>query len=220
MVLIYGKVRQVARLNAVGTTARGVDPTRIAVQAMLYTGAFFITWSPSTIWSIATWFHFGSFWLGLASAVCEPLQGFWNLLVFIRHRPNLQLKVGAMVRSKLQCCCHCRSREASTPYYYSSSGDNESRRSSLFRMSQFLSRQSAASEDGGEAADAKEERLQEIREETEANVDRSEDVTQSPEPTMNEDDDEGNEEEDDSHQDDEDDGEDGTCRLYATVHPV
>jgi hypothetical protein len=110
MGLIYWEVRGVAQRNNryLGNRASGirrsqVDPKQIALQAALYTGAFFITWLPSTIWSVATWFSFASYWLDLASAFAEPLQGFWNMLVFIRKRKDLHKKIKRMARSMF-CC--------------------------------------------------------------------------------------------------------------------
>jgi hypothetical protein len=64
-----------------------------ATQAILYSGSFFITWTPSTIWSVAYWFGVGGIGFDIAAASCEPLQGFWNMLIFIRSRPSSQEKL-------------------------------------------------------------------------------------------------------------------------------
>ena len=100
MTAIYLQVRTTDKRNQkyAGRTHSKVgkirmDPKLVATQAMLYTGAFIITWLPSTIWSVATWFEFASYWLDLASAIAEPLQGFWNFLIFIRRRRDLRRKV-------------------------------------------------------------------------------------------------------------------------------
>lgn len=74
--------------RAVQKSRQQKDVNRVATQAMLYSLSFFITWMPSTIWSLATWFGVHSFWLDYASAFCEPLQGFWNCMVFVYHRPS------------------------------------------------------------------------------------------------------------------------------------
>jgi hypothetical protein len=57
-------------------------------QCLLYSLAFFVTWAPSTIWSILSWTGGGGFWFDLSSCLIEPLQGFWNLLIFIQNRPG------------------------------------------------------------------------------------------------------------------------------------
>ena len=75
-----------------------------ATQAILYSGSFFITWTPSTIWSVAHWFKVSSFWLDLASASFEPLQGVFNILIFVRRRPSSQKKIKALFQN-LTCCC-------------------------------------------------------------------------------------------------------------------
>jgi hypothetical protein len=73
-----------------------------ATQAILYSLSFFITWAPSTIWSVARWLNAGGFGLDLAAAICEPLQGFMNMLIFIRRRKSSQEKL-----RRLFCVCRC-----------------------------------------------------------------------------------------------------------------
>jgi hypothetical protein len=89
-----------------------------ATQAILYSGSFFITWSPSTVWSIGRWFNVSSFTLDLLAAICEPLQGFWNMLIFIRRRPSSQQKL-KQIFAKPLCflCCFmpsCKGRRSIT----------------------------------------------------------------------------------------------------------
>ncbi len=73
-----------------------------ATQAILYSASFFITWTPSTVWSVAYWLGAGGIGYDLASATCEPLQGFWNMLIFIRSRPSSQEKLQRIFGS--YCC--------------------------------------------------------------------------------------------------------------------
>jgi len=82
----YGRRNQSLRRSAADTSA-------VATQAALYCLSFFFTWMPSTIWSIAYWFGVEQFWLDLLAAICEPLQGFINMLIFIRRRQSSQLKI-------------------------------------------------------------------------------------------------------------------------------
>jgi hypothetical protein len=76
-----------------------------AMQAALYSGSFFITWAPSTVWSAAHWLNVGCLYLDLAAATCEPLQGFWNMLIFIRRRPSSQKKILRLFHYVRCCCC-------------------------------------------------------------------------------------------------------------------
>lgn len=110
-----------------------------AIQAILYSTSFFITWTPSTVWSVAYWLGFGGIGFDLASACCEPLQGFWNMLIFIRSRPASQEKLQRIFGS---FCCFCvnlipstneSSHESSKGFDRSSS---ERRRKSSMRNSQ------------------------------------------------------------------------------------
>eukprot|EP00934_Nitzschia_sp_Nitz4_P007775 Nitzschia sp. Nitz4//scaffold55_size114948//6166//7777//NITZ4_003880-RA/size114948-exonerate_est2genome-gene-0.139-mRNA-1//-1//CDS//3329554467//7765//frame0 len=67
--------------------------TQFAVQAILYSASFFVTWTPSTIWSVAYWFGAGGPGFDIAASSCEPLQGFWNMLIFIRSRSSSRAKL-------------------------------------------------------------------------------------------------------------------------------
>lgn len=71
------------------TNRSGQDTTRVAIQAILYSLSFVITWMPSTIWCIAHWFNWGHYGLDLFAASTEPLQGFWNLMIFLLGRRRI-----------------------------------------------------------------------------------------------------------------------------------
>jgi hypothetical protein len=81
----------------------GSDTKLVASQSLLYTLSFFITWTPSTIWSVAHWFNITAPWLDICSATIEPLQGFINLLVFVRRRPRSKEKIRSVLRKILPC---------------------------------------------------------------------------------------------------------------------
>ena len=85
-----GKRNEIARSKS---KSGGLETEAFAVQAVLYTVSFLVTWLPSTLWSIAHWFQFSAYWLDYMSAFCEPLQGFWNMLIFIRNRPRTKSKI-------------------------------------------------------------------------------------------------------------------------------
>ena len=100
MLLVYLEVRKtvtrVRRYSFDVRTSRNMGRSQmdaVAIQAILYTVSFFITWMPSTLWSVAHWFRFAAFWLDFLSAFCEPLQGMWNFLIFIRARRRTKIKI-------------------------------------------------------------------------------------------------------------------------------
>ena len=68
---------------------------------MLYFFAFVASWAPSTIWSAKHYNSGGTFGLDLAAAICEPLAGFWNLLIFLSNRPATRQRLWAA----LTCQC-------------------------------------------------------------------------------------------------------------------
>jgi len=113
MVMIYIKVRQTEERNLRYAGAQVVPrretylrSNRIATQAILYTVAFYITWLPSTIWSLTRWSDNPMFWLDMLSCICEPSQGSLNFIVFLRTRPELR------ARLQRQFCCRCGKDES------------------------------------------------------------------------------------------------------------
>lgn len=96
-----------------------------ATQAILYSASFFITWMPSTIWSISKWFGATGIVWDLAAATCEPLQGFWNMLIFIRSRPRSQDKLKRVFG---RFCCMCLNLLPKMPHEEDSSFRNPSNR--------------------------------------------------------------------------------------------
>lgn len=114
MILLYQEVKQTlqrASLYAETYGARqslgrsGNNSNKVAVQAFLYSFTFLITWMPSTLWSIAHWFRWSHFALDMAAATAEPLQGFWNFLIFLRSRPETRRKLQVLLSIILPCCC-------------------------------------------------------------------------------------------------------------------
>jgi hypothetical protein len=84
MVMLYMEVRKTHRRSmrysmAIGMNHNlnksGTDSNRVATQAILYCLSFVITWLPSTMWSIGTWFNWSHYALDIAAATAEPLQG-------------------------------------------------------------------------------------------------------------------------------------------------
>lgn len=92
--------------NVVNRSSR-CDEKQVAIQAILFCLTFVITWMPSTLWSIAHWFNWTHFALDIASAIAEPLQGFWNFLIFLKSRPETVKRLKKYIKSILPCCCYC-----------------------------------------------------------------------------------------------------------------
>lgn len=114
MIAIYLEVRSThRRLSRYSVSGRQISTLRrsatdtqaVASQAILYSLSFFLTWTPSTIWSIAHWFNIASFWFDFVSGFCEPLQGFWNLLIFLRRRPSSRYKIRRIINRIIPCFC-------------------------------------------------------------------------------------------------------------------
>jgi len=112
MCLIYVEVRKthrrLQRYSAGGTNIQELsrsadDVKKVAVQAVLYSSSFFVTFIPSTIWSVMGYMGSDPFGIVVASLVCEPLQGFWNCIIFVRKRPDTRRKIRAFF-----CCHSCR----------------------------------------------------------------------------------------------------------------
>ena len=99
MIMIYRKVRETEKRSsryAGSSTARRrtfLQSDRVAAQAILYTFAFYITWLPSTIWSLTWWSGSAMFWLDFLATITEPSQGSMNLFVFLRPRPGLRARL-------------------------------------------------------------------------------------------------------------------------------
>lgn len=106
MALIYAAVRHTEKrsFRYVGAQLNRRHSFRhskeIMIQALLYTAAFYVTWTPSTIWSIAHWFNKPMFWLDMLACICEPSQGSMNFFVYIRPRPALRNRLKRQL-----CCC-------------------------------------------------------------------------------------------------------------------
>jgi hypothetical protein len=73
-----------------------------ATQGMLYSGAFLITWTPSTISSIVFWSGHWGYEYEMLTSIVEPLQGFWNLLIILRSNPSSVDRLTSFL--KCGCC--------------------------------------------------------------------------------------------------------------------
>jgi hypothetical protein len=112
MAVLYWEVKNTFLRASAYTTSLGAshslrrsgdDQRKVAVQAMLYALSFVITWLPSTVWSVANWFQLNWYGFHVAAALFEPLQGFWNFLIFIRGRPKTRRKIRTFLSTTLPC---------------------------------------------------------------------------------------------------------------------
>lgn len=59
----------------------------VFIQSILYVGAFFLSWSWTTIYHLVAWFGGVSVpWITLLINTFLPLQGFWNAFIYARPR--------------------------------------------------------------------------------------------------------------------------------------
>ena len=115
MTMIYRKVKRTEDRSSTYNIGSSYNTRskQVWIQALLYTASFYITWLPSTLWSITQWFGVPMFWLDILATICEPSQGLLNLLVFIRPRKDLRMQLRHDIMmvlscgqiSRLRCCC-------------------------------------------------------------------------------------------------------------------
>jgi hypothetical protein len=70
----------------------------VARQGRMYTAAYLITWTPSTIMVIMTYAGRGGFSYDILPAICEPLQGFWNMLIILQSNPSSVERLKSLLR--------------------------------------------------------------------------------------------------------------------------
>jgi hypothetical protein len=80
--------------------SNSTDASWITSQALLYCLAFLVTWTPSTIWNIMAYTNGVGFWIEMLAAFFEPIQGIWNLLIFLRNRPDSIERLKLLVSCK------------------------------------------------------------------------------------------------------------------------
>lgn len=127
MVLLYQEVRQTHKRSMrysrsiVGLQPRQTmqrssqDTSRVAVQAILFSLSFLVTWMPSTLWSVAHWFEWSHYGLDLAAAIAEPLQGLWNCLIFLNTRPKTVARIYSNARKSVSNVSSLANMSMSTP---------------------------------------------------------------------------------------------------------
>jgi hypothetical protein len=106
MLSIHLEVRNtVSRLNRYSVADTTVNRVHladsaniVAQQALLYTLCFAVTWIPSTFSSVAGWFNYYHYVISLLAVITEPMQAFWNYLVFVRNRPNTRARIRNTLR--------------------------------------------------------------------------------------------------------------------------
>mmetsp|Transcript_36067 Transcript_36067/g.78963 ORF Transcript_36067/g.78963 Transcript_36067/m.78963 type:complete len:367 (-) Transcript_36067:72-1172(-) len=105
LIAIYLEIRATSmkmKRYAMGSSELGrtnSDLKAVALRAVLYSLAFIVTWVASTVWSIAQFFDYYPFGVSYAWTLLEPLQGFWNALIFIHNRPATRERVSSVLRT-------------------------------------------------------------------------------------------------------------------------
>jgi hypothetical protein len=79
---------QVYNIASSGRAQNGnTQSKRLAIQALYYVGAFFAAWIFPTIYQLAfVTRSTNPFWLVFICVISIPVQGFFNLLVFVRPK--------------------------------------------------------------------------------------------------------------------------------------
>jgi hypothetical protein len=75
----------------------------VVIQGLLFSGAFAVTWTPSSLSSILVWSGRGGFTVDVLMATFEPLQGFWNMLILLRSNAASRERLKAVFQ-----CDMCR----------------------------------------------------------------------------------------------------------------
>jgi len=90
---IYCYIKEALRTHSNSQSKLQAAQTRqVAIQGTLYVVTFFLSYTPAFVIRILESIGFGSsdeagiFWLLMLNAFLQPLQGFFNMLVFVR--PN------------------------------------------------------------------------------------------------------------------------------------
>jgi hypothetical protein len=83
--------------------SNSTDAEWVTKQALLFSMAFIVSWMPSTLWFILPMFGITGFWLDILSATFEPLLGFWNLMIFLRNRPESIERIRQLFQCRLWC---------------------------------------------------------------------------------------------------------------------
>jgi hypothetical protein len=106
--------------------SNSTDAQWVTTQALLFSVAFILTWMPSTLWFVLPIFGVTGFWLDILSATFEPLLGFWNLLIFVRNRPDSVERIKQICTcQRFWCCSHNDDDDANNSLDDSSCRDDE-----------------------------------------------------------------------------------------------
>jgi hypothetical protein len=86
LIIIYLNILIVRSLLNDGVSER--EARWIGYQGLMYSGAFIITWTPSSVSLIVAYCGRFGFHFDILSVIFEPLQGFWNMLILLRSNPS------------------------------------------------------------------------------------------------------------------------------------
>jgi hypothetical protein len=74
------------------------DVRWVVAQGMMFSAAFLITWTPSTISTLMISIGRGGFVYDMMCTIFEPLQGFWNMLILLRSNPTSMKRLQSFFR--------------------------------------------------------------------------------------------------------------------------
>merc|ERR1711937_535631 len=129
MASIYLSVRKledvVITKNSIMSNTSRTKSRAVAVQALLYVCALYLTWTFTTALRISqTAFKHNSYVLLILMATFFPLQGFWNALIYFRPRYE-QNRKSSSSRSKFSSSNRSRKGNFSSKYSRDKSGQVE-----------------------------------------------------------------------------------------------
>mmetsp|Transcript_53216 Transcript_53216/g.79028 ORF Transcript_53216/g.79028 Transcript_53216/m.79028 type:complete len:389 (+) Transcript_53216:78-1244(+) len=107
MLSIHMSVRKVEKRNsryAVGPArvARTKRSKMMASNAAWYVAVLFLTWLPPTVNVVLAIFDKKFFWMSMIAGISQPLQGFYNCIIFIRRRGKLQDALTVAIRKSMR----------------------------------------------------------------------------------------------------------------------
>ena len=90
MILLYHTVliqeRNLDRFNISGDQNHALSNC-VAMQGIYFSGAYFLTWMFWCVYMVInTFFDVQPYWLWILNAIFLPLQGLYNLIVYLRPR--------------------------------------------------------------------------------------------------------------------------------------
>lgn len=109
---VYGCVGVLVHVRGLPKRTVAADNDTLEQRArtltLLYTAAIAITYLPCIVWSLTLWFDYSTYWLTLLYVLLEPLQGAWNLTIFLMNRRQAtRERIWKFMQAVLNCGGSC-----------------------------------------------------------------------------------------------------------------